>query len=187
MPLDQILPPILTSWAPFWLSESTLRALWAQTGPGTPKTSKKHIFWAQVWTTFDTQRRLKITHVLNVFFRPSPERFLRASGLHFESFWPPVWRLFGTRGKSENCAIAWEWTLLRGFERVTFTIFLRILTRPLSRVPAEVIFKRSRAHFGMPFWPKINTFWDNIFRPFSGPPDWIANCRITTSKSPFEE
>ena len=51
--LDSILPPILISWAPFWLSESTLRALWAQTGPGTPKTSKNLYFELHFWPHLD--------------------------------------------------------------------------------------------------------------------------------------
>ncbi len=99
MPLDPILPPILTSWAPFLALrihfEIPVGPDWARN----TRNLKKPLFWAPFSTTFGPQRRPKMTHVLNLFCLPSPDRFSRASGLHFESFWPSILILFGTRGE----------------------------------------------------------------------------------------
>ncbi len=159
MPLDQTLPPILTSWAPFWLSESTLRVLWAQTGPGTPKTSKKNDFELHFGPHFDPKGDQKLHMFWTFFLDPLRRGFWEHRASISRAFGHQFGYFLGPEGKSENCALVEARTILTGLERVTFTTFLRIQTRPLERVPAEMISKRFRAHFEMPFcnfWPQIN-------------------------------
>ena len=98
------------------------------------------------------------------FLKPSPERFFRASGLYFESFWPPFWILFGTRGE--------KWKLCyrcrvnppeRVWEGHLFDMFLHFFQHTLLTRFLHSFFTIFAA-FGQPFWTLWATFSTLLFK-----------------------
>ncbi len=64
-----------------------------------PHFNDLELIWGSI---LDPKSDTKSNIFLCVFLRCSPESFLGASGLNFESFWAPFWRLFRARVETRN-------------------------------------------------------------------------------------
>ncbi len=89
LPWGSIFPPILISWAPFWLSESTSESPVSPDGARTPLQSKKILNLGSsldhIWTPKTSKKR------------NNNKRFFETlSGELFESSGPPLWELWAT-------------------------------------------------------------------------------------------
>ena len=101
-----------------------LGATWATLGPRcVPRDSQSHMFedFEALLAIRLAANIVKNACFLILFWDPLRRGFWK--------HWASIWRAFGhnfgdflgPEGKSENCAIAAEWTLPRRFERVTFS------------------------------------------------------------------
>ncbi len=84
---------------PFCLSKPSLKTLCTQIWPASPKTSEKSRSYQLISILFGCQNLSEIRQTSKTFLKWRLERFLKASSLHYESFWAPFWNVFETRAE----------------------------------------------------------------------------------------